>query len=473
MSHIEADPILSAEVPDLAPDVAEVHGQEPEAVHPPEAVPEPAFTPRPYAGSRGWAAGASLMGALFCGAAGLTLQAQRNPLLDAAANPAPAELPGVVSPDQDRLALLPGPRFVGPPKPATPPDLQKLAGAAPFFPTGPGLTGIAPSGSGLRGGIGYFGPVSGPLNTDLSGVQVVRGPIWTGKPLPAVGGGFLLPRPEAQPESSEIAQHPPQVGAPEVGSELPDMQKLALARLANPLAPGAAKPAPAPVPAPAVSAEKPLSVSLSVARPANGYAPGATVAVRASASADAYFVLIGVDADGRASTLFKSPGPARSFGYAIRAQTQPGPQYVVVVASAHPPTGGDVAAALRAHGPGFLAPTMQLAAAAAQPGGAWSAAVAHAAGLGGGTRGWKRFEWSVGAASFFTRPPAKVAERPAPEKPEKPEKPAAAEKPAEDSVVPGKPEKPEAPAPSGEKSVMPTLKPVESKPQTAAPETGK
>jgi hypothetical protein len=456
-----------------------------EAAHAPEPVIQPGYAPPPYRGSRGWGTGAALLGALLCGGAGLTLQAQRNPLLDAAANPAPPEVPGLRNPDHDRMASAPldGPPFVGPPAPARPaPDLPQMAEAIPFFPSGRGLTGITPSGSGKRGGIGYFGPVAGPLNTDLSGAQVVRGPIWTGKPLPAIGSGLLSPQGESEPGAAGPAL--PHAGSPgnAAGSELPDLQKLALARLANPLNAGSTRPGAPAAPAAAVSAEKPLTVSLSVSRPTSGYEPGATVAVRASASADAYFVLIGVDADGHASTLFKSPGAARSFGYLVRAQAQPGPQYVVVVASAQPPTGGDVAAALRAHGPGFVAPMMQVVNEAAQPGSAWSAAVSQAAALGGGSKGWRRFEWSVSAASFFTRQPAKVAERPTAEKPEKPDKPekpekaVASDKPApkpdstEGSVLPSKTD---SPAPAPEKSAVPTAKPADPSKPAAPAETGK
>jgi hypothetical protein len=431
-------------------------------------VTEPAYQPPAPFIPRGFAPAASVLGLMLCGASVMAVEAQRNPMLDAAANPAPDA--GVVSRPHEEIALAAP--FVGPPypvitsAPAGPmgaPDAMASAVQETFGPS-------QVSHSGLRGGIGITGPLVGPLNTDLSGATV-RGPIYTGQPLPAIGG--IMPRSEGAPQPGQTT--PP--GAPlvgtEAGSELPDAQKLALARLANPLKvtlPGAAKPAaPTTAAAPAVSAEKPLSVSLSVSSPRNGYEPGATVAVRASANVDAYFLVIAVDAQGNATTLVRSSSPGRSVGYAVRAQTEPGPEYVVALASVNPLTGGDAAAALRSYGSAFRMPVATVANAAAQPGSAWSAAVSHAAALGGGTKGWKRFEWALSPASFFTRQPVKVAvQQKAPEK-------AIAKPEANEgsSVLPAGPNS-DMGAPA-EKSVMPTPKPEGGQPKNpmAAPDPAK
>lgn len=472
MTLLEADiPPTSEETlvaADPAPEVAADVARE-EHAHPGVEM-EPAAVPPPPSFPRGWFPSAALLGSVVCAGSMLTLTSQRNPLLDVAANPQPAE----ISPAEEPGDLLAGePRAyepAGPPRPAPalgiPTTLASAAGALQPVPgtsaTGPGTS------TGPRGRIGYMGPITGPLNTNLSGVGPVRGPIWTGAPLPNVLGIGPLAHGAPQPPQSGAG---PRLAGPasggDVGSELPDADKLALARLANPALSGV-KPAVAVQSPGGVTPEKPLYVHLSVARPARGYEPGATVAVRGSARTDAYFVLIGVDGQGNASTLFRSSSPARSFGFAVRAQSTPGPQYLVAIASVEPPTGGDVAAAMRASGQGFAAPAVALASGGAQPGAAWAAAVSQAAGLGGGAKGWKRHEWSVSTTSFFTRAPTKVAvER------RKPEQPVAPKVGTPDGSILPTGTKPETP--SSEKSAMPVVKPESAQPKSpmALPEPAK
>jgi hypothetical protein len=340
--------------------------------------------------------------------------------------------------------LLPNPGLIGPPAPAAP------TVAGPGGLKGPS-TMIA-SGR-LPGVIGFLGPINGPLNTDLSGIGPVRGPMYRGAPLPGIGSlGPIFDAPAAdstRPGAPE-ASGPPAPGG-DVGSELPDPQKLAMARLANPSqTPIRIVPRSQPETG-VVSAEKPLGVSLIVRRPAKGYEPGASVPFRIAATADAHLILIGVDGEGRASVVFRSPGPARSVSSQMRAQGPSGPQYLLAFASVNPLTGADVAAALRAHGVGFISPMVTVANQEAQPGAAWSAATGLASGLGGGSKGWPRYEWALSAVSFATVAPPKVAAKPSPDKPapdKVPEKPA----PGEGSALPTAP-------PAGEKSVMPTVKP--------------
>jgi hypothetical protein len=51
--------------------------------------------------------------------------------------------------------------------------------------------GVTASGTGTGGHIGYMGPISGALNTNLEGVGPVFGPQWERKPLPGVIPGVL------------------------------------------------------------------------------------------------------------------------------------------------------------------------------------------------------------------------------------------------------------------------------------------
>jgi hypothetical protein len=303
------------------------------------------------------------------------------------------------------LARAPAPAFVGPPRPA-PADLL-----TEYLQQTLGSLGAGP--------IGYMGPIAGPLNTSLSG-GYVRGPIWNGEPLPQVGSPGLL-------IEAEAGALPAAEAGPEASSELPDAGKLALARLANPTEAAPASPAahpgaggPAAAPAPEVSPEKPLTLRMAFQRPVKGYEPGASVTVKLTAAADAYVLVLGVDGTGRAVTLGKSAGPVRSFGIAFRAQAEPGPQYLVALASVHPLTGPDVAAALRGNGPAWLSPVVTVAREAASPANAWAAAAGHAQLLGGAARGWQRHEWTLAAGSFAVRAPAPPAAEAAARPPRRP-----------------------------------------------------
>ena len=218
---------------------------------------------------------------------------------------------------------------------------------------------------------------------------------------------------------------------------------LTLSRLANPAlqvrsGPEAVKPA--------VSAEQPLGVKLSVGGSTGGYEAGSTVAVRVSASAPCYAVLIRVDANGRASTVLRSSRLTRGFSVALKAGPSAGPEYLVALASAVPIGGAEAAGIMRASGQGFTA--VPAADGGASPGNAWSTAVGHASGLSGSGRQPQRFEWAVDTASFGTRAAkTAVAQRPEPKN--------AAPK---DTVRPKEQPAPKSPA---EDSALPTPKPVE------------
>lgn len=335
-------------------------------------------------------AGPLTLTALLAAAVGLTAGAQQPP-----EEPSPvATAPPLTVAVSDAPAEPVGPPW---PLPATPlPLLSPLAA----------LTGGA-------GPLGYFGPVPGSLNTALTGGPV-RGPIWGGEPLPAVGAPVVVIEPESTLELADT-------GGAAASSELPDPRKLELARLANP-ALAAAAPAPSAVTppppaaeptAPAVTAEHPLTVRLTFPRPPRGHDPGATVPVRVVCNVDAHVVVFGVDGAGRAATLGRSAAPVRSFGVALRAQAEPGPHYLVAVAAVHPLTGTDVAAALRGNGTGWLSPVATVANEAAGPVAAWGTVAQHAQGLGGSARGWKRHEWALSAASFAVRSAPRIAADPA------------------------------------------------------------
>jgi hypothetical protein len=287
----------------------------------------------------------------------------------------------------------------------------------------------------LAGRIGPMGRISGPLSTDVP-LGIVTGPEWTRAPLPGVHSR-LVKVPVPAPVTPAVPRRP------NASSELPDERTLALSRLANPAlqvrtGPQAAKPE--------VSVDKPMGVRLSLNRPAAGYEAGSTVAVRVSASAPCYAVLIRVDANGRATTVLRSSRLARGFTVALKAGPSAGPEYLVALASAVPIGGAEAAAILRASGQGFAAvPAVD---GGASPGNAWSTAVGHVSGLGGSGRQPQRFEWAVDTASFGTRAPkTAVAQRPEP----KSAAPREAARPKE---------QPAAKAP-GEESALPTSKPVE------------
>jgi hypothetical protein len=307
-----------------------------------------------------------------------------------------------------------------PAKPAVP------APAAPARPAQPAR---------LAGRIGPIGPIGGPLSTDVP-LGIVSGPEWNRAPLPGIHSR-MVKVPAAPPVAPAVPRRP------NASSELPDERTLALSRLANPALQVRTGPE---VVKPEVSAEKPLGINLSVGRPTGGYEAGSTVAVRVSATAPCYAVLIRVDANGRASTVLRSSRLTRGFSVALKAGPSAGPEYLVALASAVPMGGAEAAAILRASGQGFAAvPAVD---GGATPGNAWSTAVGHASGLGGSGRQPQRFEWAVDTASFGTRAPkTAVAQRPE-------------AKPAAPKEAPRPKEQP-APRATGEDSALPTPKPAE------------
>ncbi|MFN3649354.1 MAG: hypothetical protein ACK47B_07205 [Armatimonadota bacterium] len=280
------------------------------------------------------------------------------------------------------------------------------------------------------------GPAAAPAQVATFGGPV-RGPLWSGTPLPWLPSGRApaipapgtaipveAPRPAEEPQPTAAAAKPE---SPATSSELPDPKKLALSRLARPeletlkLEKQAGK----------VSAAEPLRVELSLAEAGKTVGPGDSLTVRLAATAACYLALIRVDASGKAATAFRAPLPSQRLSLTLKAGAETGAEYLLAVASVKPLSGAQVSAALKASGNSF--PTVQLA--SANSGAAWNAALAHAGALSGPAARWERFEWAVDTAAVAVRAPEKtVAVKPAPEKPA-PEKPAsAAEKPS-----PGKP----------------------------------
>lgn len=255
------------------------------------------------------------------------------------------------------------------------------------------------------GGIGFMGPVSGPLNTTLGPLGPVSGPQWTRNALPYIGQQVPQPVGSAAPAAS------PRLPS-EASSELPDLRKLELSRLAHPdLQVRGNQPA-SPARGVEVSAQQPLSVSLSVVRPPKGYQVGDPVAVRMTANADCNVALLRVDASGKSTTLFRSPGASRRFACALRAGPASGAEYLVVIASVRPLDGADAASALRTSGAGFTA--VPAVGEGTGPGQAWTLAVSQASALGGAASHWERHEWSVATAAFLTRPAVSTAKRASP-----------------------------------------------------------
>lgn len=318
-----------------------------------------------------------------------------------------------------------GPQLAGPPAPGSMANGMIVPRIG--VPTGP-MPPIASGGlGGLPGRIGPMGPVSGPLNTDVSGIGPVRGPYYGGKPLPSIAGGVAM-APPASPVPGSATTAPAPTVAPAVtndNSELPTERTVALSRLANPL-PQARTAAATPAKVDA-SAEKPLGISLSVGKSA---AVGDAVPVRMSANVDCYAAIFRLDASGNATTLFRWSSPSRSFACLLRP-TAAGQEQLVAVASVHPLNGADVAAALRGAGAGF--------------------AVAPASSLGGGAKGWQRHEWSVATAGLSVAAPAKVAAV----KPSAPKVQEKSEPSAPKTAV-------RKPAPSQDGSTLPTALPEKS-----------
>jgi hypothetical protein len=270
-----------------------------------------------------------------------------------------------------RVALVqpPAPEAL-PPLAGTPVGLEESQPEAPSGELmGPPAPGRAPGR--LAGRIGPMGPIDGPLNTSLTGGPV-RGPIWSGAPLPRVGEGAMGTEPliAARPPGPQPVPAMP-AGNSDISSEIPDAQKIMLSRLANPQ-PQTVQ-AVEPRKKAEASAEKPLALQLSIGRPRNGYQVGSTVTVRMSTSIDAFVALVRVDASGKSSTVFHSPGPSRHFTCALRAGPEAGRESLVAVASVHPLSGAE----------------------------------AQAIAASGSAGHWQRYEWAVSSASFATREPDK------------------------------------------------------------------
>jgi hypothetical protein len=187
-------------------------------------------------------------------------------------------------------------------------------------------------------------------------------------------------------------------------------------------------------------------MSLVVARPSRGIQVGSFVPVRISATSDCYLALLRVDTDGKASTVFRSPGASQSFTCAVKAGPGAGPVYLVAVASSHPLSGAEAANTLRTLGGGF--PTLTTAAGGADAGSAWSAALSQASGLGGAARPWQRYEWAAATGSFLVPPPRQLTVAP----------------PVVRQVVPRTAPKGETAVDEG--SALPTPEPTSTKPRS-------
>jgi hypothetical protein len=312
------------------------------------------------------------------------------------------------------------------------------------------------TGGGSGGGhIGPTGPLPGKLNTKLAAGGPILGPIWDRSPLPVVLPGPTTGRPSRASAMPAVLDSP-------LASELPSARTIALSRLANPAPQTRTVPQVKPAEA---TADRPLSLRLSLSR--SGYRVGDTVAARMVASGDCYAALIRVDANGSASTVFRSSSPSRRFACVFTAGPVSGAEYLVSIASVRPLDGADVAAALRASGAGFAA-VPAAAPGSTAPAQAWSLALGQASGLGGAAAHWQRFEWDVAALSFNTTapPPAiakgsgsksgKVAARPDTVKPTAIAPPA----PVEGSVLPkGDVPKADAPKPEPAKPEPPASEP--------------
>jgi hypothetical protein len=187
-------------------------------------------------------------------------------------------------------------------------------------------------------------------------------------------------------------------------------------------------------------------MSLVVARPGRGIQVGSFVPVRISATSDCYLALLRVDTDGKASTVFRSPGASQSFTCAVKAGPGAGPVYLVAVASSHPISGAEAANTLRSMGGGF--PTLTTAAGGADAGSAWSAALSQASALGGAARPWQRYEWAAATGSFLVPPPRQLTVAP----------------PVVRQVVPRTAPKGETAVDEG--SALPTPEPTSTKPRS-------
>jgi hypothetical protein len=246
----------------------------------------------------------------------------------------------------------------------------------------------------LPGRIGPLGPITGPVSAALPD-GLVLGPQWERKPLPNVFG------PPA-PNRAATAALPPRS---DLSSELPDPRTIALSRLAHPDLEVRKSDASRSV---AVSAENPLNLHLVLGGKRDPRV-GEAVTAHVTANAECYAALILVDAAGKASTLFKTPAPTRSFSILVKAGPSAGSEYLLAVASVHPLSGSDITAALNG---GSAFPAVAAAVeGSVQPAVAWGAAVAQAATLAGAPQHPHHFETATAVAGVAVRP-SLLASRP-------------------------------------------------------------
>lgn len=304
----------------------------------------------------------------------------------------------------------PLPRVYGPPLPA------KLALARDA--EAKKAAGVASKNGALRGGMGPIGPIQGPLSAELTPGGPVVGPSWNRNPLPGLASLNLPfsndPRTRSTDapgaDSAPAALTGPPVPA-DGSSVLPDPAKLAVSRKANPTLEVRERVARAAD----TTADKPVSLSLDLGESPAPRRTGEIVAVRMNATAASFFLLLRIDASGKASTVFRSARPAQRVACVLRAGAEPGAEYLIALAAVNPLNGEDVAAALKGLPASFTAPAG--ATGGLQPAAAWTAVVQHASTVGGTPDPvtWQRHQWSVATASFATGPkadPAKKEEKP-------------------------------------------------------------
>lgn len=413
--------------------------------------------------------GPALIGLSSAAALAVAVQA-RTPVADVAPEtpfqPPTVELMGPPQPE-------PSPLF-GPP--VTAEVLARRSGApAPGMPVRP-----APS-SGLPGRIGPIGPIEGPLSAEVSAGAPLFGPTWDRKPLPRLPNSAQFVGPvepaaapalSARPGQSTVAVAPGGTG--DAGSEIPDPAKLALSRAANPTVEVRDR---TPVKAEA-SPERPVSLNVSLGDGGTRTA-GDPVVVRLSANVDSYFVVMRVDAAGKAATVFQSSRPAQRVACVVKAGPEPGAEYLVAVASVRALNSEDVTAALKGMGAGFTSMPAG-AEGGSQPGQAWNLVLAHAGTVGGAATParWQRYEWAAATTTFATTPklekPAAETEVKAAALDDKPANSkgstgkAIAAKPGSPKLTAVKPVPARKPVDTGEGSTLPGVKPEGSAPEKNA-----
>ncbi len=288
-------------------------------------------------------------------------------------------------------SVLPTPE---PPDPPTPAEVRAAVDGTQLA-EALGRTGTA-------GGIGFIGPIAGPLNASVPNGPV-GGPEWSRSPLPNAAGRIAFEIGEG------AALESPDRG---LDSELPDPKRIALSRLANPSS-SDARPTEAPAGSPAVQArvspERPLGLKLAVSRPARGYRGGDSVSARITATAPGYLALIRVDSAGKATIEFRSPIPSREAVCSLRLSEAGGGEYLLAVATVKPWNGSELAAAVRGTDHGFsIAPGILNASAAAAS--AWTQALAVIPSLGASGPTAQRFEWAAATQSLGVRAVPQTAE---------------------------------------------------------------